>query len=87
LGAGSNIGNLTNRRVLGAGSNTIGCPYNIVTTAAVVSQNIWPTQILAVLEVLDVVGFVIGGRAPFCSLFCAVLSLFLRSMYSFPFVM
>jgi len=53
--------------VLVSGSNIVGCPNNIVTTVAVVPQNIWPTQILAVLEMSVVVGFVIGGRAPFCS--------------------
>jgi len=66
--------------VLVSGSNTIGCPNNIVPTAAVVSQNVWPTQILAVLEMSAVVGFVIGGRAPFCSRFCAVLSSSLPSL-------
>jgi hypothetical protein len=37
--------------VLVAGSNTIGCPQNIITPLAAVSHNIWPTQMLAVLEV------------------------------------
>jgi hypothetical protein len=41
--------------VLAAGSNTIGCQQNIVTTIAAVSHNIWPTQMLAVLEVSAVV--------------------------------
>jgi hypothetical protein len=43
--------------VLVAGSNTIGCPQNIVTTVVAVSHNIWPAQILAVLEVSAVVVF------------------------------
>ena len=72
--------------MLVSGSNIFGCPNNIVTTVAVVSQNIWPTQILAIMEVSAVVGFVIGGRAPFCSLFFYRCSLLLSSFINSSFL-
>jgi hypothetical protein len=65
--------------VLVPGSNTIGCPNNTVTTVAIVWQNIWPTQILAVVGVSAVVGFVIVFLFSFFFRCSVLLSSFINS--------